>query len=641
MILRLTKSDFKACADCKTRLFYRKNRYPSSKDDDPYLQLLADGGFMVEFVAKAQFPSGVDLTDLRDAEEAFARTRDLLATDGAVIFEAAALHERYYVRTDVLVRRGDHLDLIEVKSSGLDSGAEAEPFRNTKGGISSKWRDYLTDLTFQTMVLRGAFPHLRVTPWLCVINKAHRAGPGETLDLFTLQREKGKPRGRPEIHYKGSSAALKGSGLITSRDASEEVEELLPDVIATAQSLAGLVGPQGVQRVQEDISTHYRICRTCEYRVGPEMMPNGFRECWGALADPRPHLLDLHRVGQVRRKDEPDPVTALLNRGLAGLMDFDEQDLAGEGAYSQRRLLQWRHSAGAGSEHLPAELRAELVSHRSSPGYPLHFVDFEACNLALPPHTGLRPYERVAFQWSCHTLDESGALTHSECLNTERRIPNIVFARSLRNALGETGTVYVWSPYEQSTLNNVREQIVDWLARDADAAVAAAGFETVTELKDLADWIDRLLGPVGVDGKRRSPRIRDLHDLALKTYFHPKMGGRTSIKVVLPAVWSANPGLSKHPWFSTYTHLGSDNQTLDPYKTLPPMPLGEDGDEDLVQEGTGAIRVYQDLIFRSDHSESVRDQRRKLLLQYCKLDTAAMVMIWSHWIGLVLPKTPS
>ena len=634
MTLRLSKSDFKACGDCKTRLFYRKNRYPSAKDDNPYLRLLADGGFMVEFIAKAQFPTGIDLADIRDAEAAFNRTGELLAHDGVVIFEAAALHDRYYVRTDIMVRRGNHLDLIEVKSSGLNSRAEAEPFRNQKGGIVPKWRDYLSDLAFQTMVVRAAFPQLTVTPWLCVINKSHRAGPGETLDLFSLQRPEAE-RGRPEISYTGNPLALKNTGLLTRRDATSEVEELIPSVRHTATALVGLLGPTEVRREQEDITTHYSICRTCEYRVDPANPRNGFRECWGLLADARPHLLDLHRVGQVSRKNEPDPVTALLMRGVASLDGFDERDLAGDGNYAQRRLLQWKHSLGEGSEHLPEELLHQLHSHRQCPGFPLHFVDFEACNLALPPNEGLRPYERVAFQWSCHTLDADGKLVHREWLNTSRQIPNLTFVQTLREVLGETGTVYVWSPYEQSTLKMIRTQIIDWLALDEAAALAVAGLKTAAELDDLANWIDRLLGPVDANDKRQSLRIRDMHDLALKHYFHPKMGGRTSIKVVLPSVWTANPKLRQHPWFIDYSKNGEDGQPLDPYKTLPPLPLGEDDEEDVVQEGTGAVRVYQDLIFRSDHSENVREQRRKLLLQYCKLDTAAMVMIWSHWTGLV------
>ena len=48
--------------------------------------------------------------------------------------------------------------------------------------------------------------------------------------------------------------------------------------------------------------------------------------------------------------------------------------------------------------------------------------------------------------------------------------------------------------------------------------------------------------------------------------------------------------------------------------------------------GTGAITAYDDMLVGegakdSDHKAAVRD----LLLQYCELDTAAMVMIWERW----------
>jgi hypothetical protein len=55
----------------------------------------------------------------------------------------------------------------------------------------------------------------------------------------------------------------------------------------------------------------------------------------------------------------------------------------------------------------------------------------------------------------------------------------------------------------------------------------------------------RLLGPEDQDGRSRPPRIRDLHQLALRHCFHPRMGGRTSIKVVLPAVWESGAALRK------------------------------------------------------------------------------------------------
>ena len=56
--MHLSKSDFKVARTCGTKLYYKKLRYPSKQDDDPYLEFLADGGYMVETIAKLLFPEG-------------------------------------------------------------------------------------------------------------------------------------------------------------------------------------------------------------------------------------------------------------------------------------------------------------------------------------------------------------------------------------------------------------------------------------------------------------------------------------------------------------------------------------------------------------------------------------------------------
>ena len=49
------------------------------------------------------------------------------------------------------------------------------------------------------------------------------------------------------------------------------------------------------------------------------------------------------------------------------------------------------------------------------------------------------------------------------------------------------------------------------------------------------------------------------------------------------------------------------------------------------------IRNYQDLLFAPNPSPGVQAGRRWLLLQYCRLDTAAIVAIWAHWLGQAAP----
>ena len=639
----ISKSDFKACFDCRTKLFYRKNGYPTNLDENEYLKFLADGGFMIETVAKAQYPAGVDLVAERDPRRAFVGTTELInAAPDAVLFEAAAIWGKFYARIDILRREGDTLHLIEVKSSSIDAEAEdddaASPFLNARGAVSTKWREYLLDVAFQARLLRRAFPGFTVKPWLCVVNKGHRATGAETMAHFRVVRDEQNPSARPEVTYIGNLHALRGTGLLAFREVSAETELLADEVETQAEALAALIDGRGaVRRVQEPIAQCYKTCRTCEYRFQDKRPAarHGFAECWGKLADASPHLLNLHRVGQIGSGTFPDPVPGVLARGRASLLDLRDDELGKEGTRQQRRYLQWSHSADGGKEHLPTALRRALRTHRQSPGWPLQFLDFEACNVALPYHAGLRPYERVAFQWSCHTVDAAGQLAHAEWLNTEADFPNFAFAESLRLQLGEHGTVYVWSPYEQSTLKRVLIQIGEWVQRDGGEALRVSGLPNRNTLDELADWIDRLLGPEDAKGKRHSPRIRDLHRLALEHYFHPAMQGRTSIKVVLPAVWRLTAALRAHPWFASYVKFDAKGLPLDPYKTLPPLPLGDaEGDEDAITDGTGAIRVYQDLMFRHEADPQFRENRRRLLLQYCQLDTAAMVMIWKRWSGL-------
>jgi hypothetical protein len=140
----------------------------------------------------------------------------------------------------------------------------------------------------------------------------------------------------------------------------------------------------------------------------------------------------------------------------------------------------------------------------------------------------------------------------------------------------------------------------------------------------LASWIEALTAP-------ENSRVVDLCALAKDYYFHPSMKGSLSIKQVLPAVWGADANLRADPLFLKYARRDDHGELLNPYATLPPLPIGET--EEVVKEGTGAMRVYQEMMFgRAKDDPGRRETYRRLLLQYCELDTAAMFAICLHWI---------
>ena len=80
-----------------------------------------------------------------------------------------------------------------------------------------------------------------------------------------------------------------------------------------------------------------------------------------------------------------------------------------------------------------------------------------------------------------------------------------------------------------------------------------------------------------------------------------------------------------------------------PARPLPAIPFGGDGaGEDVVRGyvvrgGVGAVRAYRGLPFAPGPAPGVQAGRRQLLLAYNGLDSAAMVMVWRHWLGRAAP----
>jgi hypothetical protein len=599
----LSKSDFKIARTCPTKLYYKKSRYPSMLDENPYLGFLADGGYMVEKMAKLVFPDGIEVGFWNDPVAAFDETRRLIATGDVTLFEPTVIHANLMARIDILIREGNVLKLIEVKSSSVESGdpERATPFRGARGRISSKWVPYLEDVTFQAHVLGAAFPELDVKPFLCVVDKEKIATSNLTFDRFQLRRP--EPSGRrfsvPEVDYLGDAESIRSSHLMAFIDVGSEVAELLPEVVDAAQSFAATLRDDVVERQQPELG---QKCKKCEYRMrtgGGDR--NGFRECWGGLAAPDPHVLDLYRIDRAGG-NSVDLAAELATTGKASLADVPEERLTGAVRVRQLRQLECLRT---GKEWIDPLLAKILARHER----PLHFIDFEASRLAIPYHAGMHPYELAAFQWSCHTLGpDQSATRHGEWLDDTEAFPNFAFARSLRDRIGSEGTVYTWSPYEVSTLKEVRRQMEKYGEGDAE----------------LMEWLDEMIEP----GNRR---IVDLCALAKDHYLHPDMKGSFSIKDVLPAVWRSNAALRDMPEFREYARLDEVGNVLDPYDTLEPLPIGTK--EEVIKEGTGAMRAYQEMMFGlSAGDPGGKASLRKLLLQYCKLDTAAMVIIWRHWI---------
>ena len=616
----LSKTDFKVARTCATKLYYRKLAYPSMLDEDEYLQFLADGGYMVETIAKLCEPEGIEIGFDEGAEQSMETTLSALNTNERVIlFEATLISGGKIARVDILKKNGSVFHLIEVKAKSVDTSTGENPFRGKKGGIIPKWRPYLEDVAFQFAVLSELFPKSDIVPYLCLTDKSKTTSIEQIFSKFELVRPRNSDKQfvRPLVSYVGDQSELQRNPFLTVLNVAAEVKELLPDVQKSSLTFVQSI-QNGVTKIPVQINVD---CRKCEYRFVPggnakrsDWGKEGFHECWGSLADEEPNLLDYYHVSSIGRSQAL--INALIGRKRVRLDDVEEADLVKAdgtpGPINLRQRIQREYTL-RNREYFGPDLRQRLEKL----AYPLHFIDFETSRVAVPYHAGMRPYEQVAFQWSCHTIRKKGGdLEHAEWINVVDAFPNFDFAAALMERIGTQGSFLIWSNHENAVLNDIRRQMGDYAYHNLA----------------LEKWLDTVVRFEG----HPSNFMVDMCEIAKTCYFHPKMKGRLSLKFVLPAVWETNEAL--HTCFAKYYQRSESGQLVDPYETLPPLPFGNpEADEEtetdqVVTEGTGAMRAYQDMLYglhRND--DATKEQWRRLLLQYCELDTAAMVMVWKHW----------
>ena len=556
---------------------------------------------MIEAIAKLLHPEGVEIGFDSGPEASFEETiKALRANDTITLFEATLIFEGRLARVDILKKTGNRFELVEVKAKSVDTSKGNNPFRGARGGISSEWQPYLEDVGFQYAVLRNLLPKAEVVPYLCLADKSKTTSIPSLFSKFELSEsdlETARFR-RPKVTYTGDPDELRRDHFLARIDVATEVRELLPGIESDSASF--LTSLQGtLTKIPVPISV---ACRACEYRLGAGAEPaqqNGFEECWGHLAKENPHILDYYHASSIGRRNSP-VMNALIARGRAKLSDIEESDLVRAdgtpGPINDRQRMQREYTL-ADREYVSPD----LVERLQDLPYPLHFIDFETSRVAVPYHAGMRPYEQVAFQWSCHTIREKGTRPeHSEWINVVDAFPNFEFARSLMKQLGENGSFLTWSHHENSVLNDIRRQTEKYGHADAE----------------LARWLDVVPKHDGND----STFMVDMCELAKTGYFHPKMKGRLSLKYVLPAVWESDETLHANPAFTRYYRRSLEGEVVNPYETLPALPFGnpdEEGEtEQVITEGTGAMRAYQEMLYGvSRHDAALKEQWRRLLLQ--------------------------
>jgi len=648
----LTKSLFTLACECPTKLYYtnKKNEYANRKLEDPFLKGLADGGMQVAALAKLYYPQGKEISTL-DADEALQQTNSYLEQENIVIFEAAIRYDNFFIRTDILVKNGNSIELIEVKAKSYDS-SQTQPFFTKKGGIKADWRRYIQDIAFQTFVFQNAFPHLIVIPYLLLVDTQAECPTDRFNQKFLLQKEDNKvvvvtsPLTGEEISQKILvKVPVQEAVQVIINNEEKNFSQTFPETVSQFA-----IAYKNDQKIWSDLGSK---CAKCEFKSttneASQGLKSGFQECWTKHLDwnqedfEQPTVLDL---ANYRSKDK------LMQQGIYKLADIPEDifkikkdDKPGM-SNAQRQKLQIIKTRD--NDEQPEIDLVGLREKIDNLTFPLHFIDFETIQPAIPFHQGRRPYEAIAFQFSHHQIESDGTVHHQgDYLNTKTEFPNYEFIRQLKTHLTQDkGSIFRYSNHENTYLNYIYTQLDEDLNPPNDA----------NQLQDFIKSISKS------SSKRKNTKntwegernMIDLLEWVKRYYYDPRTKGSNSIKYVLPAILNSSPYLQERysqPNYGKNNEIkGSNfqdfqwvqwenNLVKDPYKLLPKLFTDiSDKDmvllteEDEINNGTAALTAYAKMQF-TEISKSEREALRNGLLQYCELDTLAMVMIFEGWLN--------
>lgn len=329
------------------------------------------------------------------------------------------------------------------------------------------------------------------------------------------------------MHLNPQSVYPNLSELFTVEDISTKVDELLSFIPEEISSIEEALA--GDSEPEIHVSRHCKKPYDCPY----------MDYCWKEM--PKQSIFTISRLNQKKEQ-------ALIEKGIIRLSEVpDDFPLSS----AQREYVDMVN------REEPETDRASIREKLKELTYPIYFFDIETDGPAIPRFPGMHPYEKFPFQFSCHILRDTGELEHEEFLHTDISDPRKPFIEALFETIGETGSIVV---YHKSFEKGEIEKL------------AKAFPEHEKQLLSITS------------------RLFDQEEIFKKSYRHPECLGRTSIKVVLPALV---PELS--------------------YENLP------------VQEGDQASAVWNKML-EMEHGPE-REKTAQDLKDYCKLDTHAMVEI--------------
>lgn len=442
----LSKTDLQSLLQCERKLWLDHHKPELiSKDDSSLYRRITDGYFVGEKAREQLGSNCLHPTEQDNKTSAAELAKSMLAqAPQKPAAEVPIVHAGLYARADALIPDGGSYILRETK-------AKTFPLKRDKVTPDAPEEYHLNDVAIQAWAMEGA----------------------------------GLPLARVELNLLNNQWRYPGSG-----DYSELFRQL--DVTAEVQTRKTQVG-RWIDQAAAVLTGDMPQIVTGKQCSNPHECP--FRKHCETIDPPRPaHPIELlpGSAGKNLAKKLRD------TKGYASILEPKPEELVGKESSLYRRM-QTAHSEGRGV------LEPGTVEKINQLPYPRYYFDFEAIDLPVPRWRGIRPYEHIPFQWSCHIERSPAQFEHAEFLDLSGNDPSLTCIERMRQAIDPTdgGPIIVYyAVYERGRLDGL-----------------AIRHPEHTEV--LQTYVNRLF---------------DLHPIIKDHFYHPKMVGSFSIKEVLTVV---------------------------------------------------------------------------------------------------------
>lgn len=322
--------------------------------------------------------------------------------------------------------------------------------------------------------------------------------------------------------------------LFTIVDITEDACKLQPEVRENIEMIRKYM--EQTSEPTDDIGPHCFSPYTCGF----------FIHCAKHL--PQPNVFDVRGMGK------PTAWKCYYD----GILSF--ADLESKHKLTARQRMQIEHELRSCPPHIDVDSIRKYLGQFT---YPVYFFDFESYQPPIPPFDDIAPFKQVVFQYSLDYIEyEGGPIHHKDFLAIPGHDPR----------------------------RELAEQMCVDIPRDVCIVTYNMSFEQ-TQIKGLAELYPDL-----------EEHLMNIHDhivdlevpFAKRWYYCREMKGRSSIKLVLPALFPDDPELN-------YSNL-----------------------EGIHQGGEASAAFKAMAHMTPEEQETTRNQ----LLKYCGLDTYAMIKIW-------------